>query len=789
MQATSAAFKTTVAGNDMSVDYKVTVTLPGNVYPDLTLSVQSVKVDGALTTDMPDGTRLITGYPTRGATVVLAGLVDPTNESKTAAWLFGPYKTDSPLYRLDAIGSVITIDAGVYTINGLETVRAFTGSIDDVIVDDFAGTVTLDCLDKRNTLRTSPALPAVASPMDVPDALTLALDKRVPGLTSAWVMDSLLRANGYYASPGPRAGCAFYASMNGSAFPQTYAAAGYPIQATNYGSYVGESYTSSPMVYVPGMWAASVCRDPEVILASFVPANRPSLSPGGGYHFEYAMNATAPSASVFQGGTYPTFNVSLAQTNGSGTVLNSLATRLSPVAGTTWQFDPGDGTFRNVTLAVGWHVYDVQVTVNPTTVVTTMWQDGIQIGTWTMTASIAAGIVADATTVASPYPIEAFQITNETAGVPRATFVPNAVLDASLNTLTATVDITGQDPWVTIQHLAQAEQGIAGFDENGVFRFTNRKTLQSNASVRSITSTSSLSALQFETGASTIANCVIVPLNALARSAFTSVWSAPSVYVIAPGSVASQINVTFSAPVVGLSTLTEIIPSGGFGPTVPWSGYRAARNQDGSGGAITNLTVYVQQVTPTTATITIVNPNAFPVYLVTPSGAGYPAASVGQPALQLGGEFVQAAGIVGDSTVTVNGSLSVLSEWPPTSEGGSKLNARGQIALPVTANPWIQDVTTAQTLANDLLADLYKPRPLLRNVSIVADPSLQLGDRVTLTDPDGSRFSDDALITAITTTFDASTWTQVLTLRAVATPGGWIMGQAGRSEMGVATYV
>lgn len=142
------------------------------------------------------------------------------------------------------------------------------------------------------------------------------------------------------------------------------------------------------------------------------------------------------------------------------------------------------------------------------------------------------------------------------------------------------------------------------------------------------------------------------------------------------------------------------------------------------------------------------------------------------------------------ANVGTNGGAAAESQWPPASEGGAAANPRGEKALTLSQNDWLQDLDVGQDLADDLLADMAKPRPLVRSVSIVADPSIQLGDKVTLVDPNVSRMaSEDAMVFAIQLKISRSDWTQLLDLRMVAPPGGWIMGKPGRSEMGVSTYV
>src|SRR5262249_35503399 len=66
--------------------------------------------------------------------------------------------------------------------------------------------------------------------------------------------------------------------------------------------------------------------------------------------------------------------------------------------------------------------------------------------------------------------LEGVQVTTESAGDSsfNDTFVPSATLGLSLNPINVIPDLAGSDIWATVQAIAEAEQGVAGFDETGV---------------------------------------------------------------------------------------------------------------------------------------------------------------------------------------------------------------------------------------------------------------------------------------------------------------------------------
>lgn len=783
---TPGASWTGIAGQSTSILKGVTAA------QDFTATLESIQITRQISTNMPEGSRLTTGYPTASAIIKLSGLYNPLDANQTAAWYFDPWNTASPFYGDNANSWFVQINQGFawQTANVPEILRTFTGIVDRIDYDPITGTITINCLDYRNTLRVSPVLPAVASQYFVPAGSPASLLNGSPGLTSAWVLDSLLRANGYYTSPPPFGFCIYYASNVGSAFPQIYDTSGSPVFASTLGDYTDQAGITDPsMTFVDGFWNRGICRDISVI----APMNGVVQTvTGGGCWTEWWMDCILPPTSAFIGGSYPAAAIQFAQTDGAGNLLQSVQVRFQPLGGTSWQVTDAAGGTHTITLSSAEHQMGVILDWSGTpggTVRTRLYVDNSLIGTWSGTNPLTGTPNLDTISYFSPYPIEALQVTFDYWEFgPTTGFTPNAYLDASLNGLFATVDISNQDPWQVIQQITDAEQGMAGFDELGVFRFHNRITLRSGTSVRTVTSSKSLKTLAAAIANAQVANHVTAPVNSLGLSKYQAVWNTSQSLYVGPNSTLSLIANT-QYPVAGAATSCVVIPSGGITPTQPVSGYRAARNPDGSGGQVSNLTMSINQITPTQFQITVFNPNGYRAYLVSPSGAGFPTASNGQPCLAIGGQFVQTTSISIDTSVAASAGIVADSQWPPVSEGGARANVMGEIVLNLNSNPWLQTLDSAQLLTDDTLGDLYKPRALLTGVDVIADPSLQLPDRVTINDTDASYLNDDVLIMGIVFTSSASDWTQKLTVRLISTPGGWIMGQVGRSEMGIATFV
>jgi hypothetical protein len=768
--------------------------LSEGAYNDISLAVDSLTVDRQLTTDMPDGTRLVTGYPAASATITLSGLVDQTpGASKSVAWLLNPSNSASPLYRTDALQSPVTVKAGVYTTGSAipETYTIFTGTVDDYTVDAANGAVTLTCLDARDKLKTAPPIPLGAFSSDTV-AATYGDGDLGQMLTSGWVLNLICESIGRYTSPPPRNLCVYRQTNHGGAWPETGWAAAATVLTANTAT-------------VPGKFAAEVPAETVVQYYDVPPVGSPNgtitgdIGTSGDPWFAECWIQPTTDAGIVT----PNDAVNITM-GGSGSVSGnisqvtfgaqapSLGAALQPYVFVVRAGGPVFTTVTPATLTVPndgqWHYLSIAAHFTSSAAFTCVFTvDAASETAAGATTTANASNPVTTVNIAHYCPAESIQITNEGGTpLPNNGFAPSALvsLDASLNTLTAVPDITGQDTWAVIQQIAEAENGIAGFDELGVFYFRNRATLRARTSARTVTATYSLKTLTQEVGNSTVANHVQVPVNNLAVQAFSQIWSASSVISIGPGQTFTT-SVTTPNPVVNLATTTGIIPNGGITST---SGYRAARGA-GATGAVSNLLMTVTQTAPATVVVAVVNPNPFTVYLISPRNAGFPSTSVGQPALAVGGQLVVSTSTATDSTTSTS-SVSIADvQFPAPVDGGAASSARGDRLLAVAANPWVQDYTSALSTAADLLIDLYKPRPLWRNVAIVADPTLQLGDRITVTDTDTSLVNDDAVIFGVHTNLSRTSWDQTLDLRAVSTPGGWVMGVSGRSEMGIATYM
>lgn len=760
-------------------------TSTSSTYNDMTMTVTDCSLDRSLSTDMPTGTRFVTGAPAAQLDITLDGLVDRTDASKTVAWLLGRYQTTSPMFRASALNMPVTVDMGLLTrdaalttapYSGIEFVRVLTGVTDAYTINP-DGTVTFTCLDSRTRFSSFPALP--------PGAYSYGAAQ--PLMTAGWVLNALCESNGRYTSPPPRWNCLHRQSNHGGAWPELSLDAFFTVTSINDpGGWTAGKFSSQ----VPTTFGVNYYNSPPGGASNGLLAGDIGSS-GDSWFTECWVKATTDAEIVTP---LSATQVILLNAGTPGVTLTfgsqatSLGSALRPyVTVTVWPSAstvtvnaptltiPNDGNFHY--FAVAFHF------TSTTGFAITFYVDATtETATGTAGAAVGATIHPIQISLSSLCPMESVQLTTETYAPPAGnTFVPSplAVLDASLNNLTVIPDLTGQDEWGVIQLIADAEQGIAGLDENDVFRFRNRDSLLTAPSVRSITSTTSLASLQVQTARVNVANHIRIPVTQLQVGAYTWVWAAPGVIPVPAGGQWTA-TVTTDNPVVNVQRFDN-----GFAPTGQQADgntyWRASTKADGTGTVInTGVTVVTEQVGPATLHITVTNNRGGIIYLVSPTGSP----GVGNPFLLIGGQFVTTTTSGGDSTVavTTSGGGFADSQFPPViPDGGAATNPYGEQLLTLTDNPWRQNLPDAQLLADYLLADLATGRPQWPNTLIVGDGRLQRGDRVTVVDPDVTGMSEDAFITRLGIESD---WSMPLELRAVGDPGSWMIDLPGRSELG-----
>lgn len=366
--------------------------------------------------------------------------------------------------------------------------------------------------------------------------------------------------------------------------------------------------------------------------------------------------------------------------------------------------------------------------------------------------------------------------------------MPTAVLEPGIELTAIPALQSDATCWGVIQDIAAAQAGTVFVDERGVLQSWGRqhwRTAPAATQVQRTLTAKALTGLTVSRLADRVRNVLRVAVTPLDVTGPALLWQlSEQITIPARGSVRRLVDLG-EDQAFQLRTDTTTIPTGGFEGGFRRSGYRASRNPDGSGGEVNNL---VMTVSPSADLIVweVTNPNPWPVTLVSPRGAGYPSTSDGQPSLIIVGRLITTKTVPLDGTSTVDATAVVVEHrWQPS------IDVYGERVLAIDANRWIQVTTEGDALAGDMLHDTAWPMPTLSSVEIVGDPSIQLGDRVHLTDTSGITGVDDPYwIVGYRSDFtggEQPKLAQVVTVRPVAPPGGWILGVPGRSELGITT--
>lgn len=775
MLTASTPVVTAIAGNAYDYIARVVMTIPGGyggasvtggpygtgTGDDVGLSVTSLTIDSSTTTDMPAGTRYAAGYPAVSCDFTLAGIVDPTaSPVLTAAALFGPYQTGSPLYRRQIIGTAVTVDvavlAGTSTVSSPEWLRKFTGTVDSFIVDPVAGTVQFTCADYRNRLRSIPETPPVVT-----------VPAYNAGLTSEFAVDYVLRAATNYGIstwPAPRANCVLAAGLRASLWPEvgklntTDSQPDPQFSQSGYGSGLSGFDTDNGTLLTGTTWDLASAPTTDVMVECFVSGIDPATGGSAGIAVGDVIPVSAADPTLYVAG----MQVQIDQT-GVNTYFGGAPQTLS------------------TTPAAGTHYVAVHVHYNSATTTWsgTIWFDGTSQAFSTTSGDPVADRPSGWSSVSVAFvhagaAVSGLQVTTETSPASNGGFVPTAYLDESLNTLQVVPELSG-DPWQVLQSIADAELAVAGFDEFGVFRFTNRDTLHSSPAVRTVTAAESLKTVTIESSAASQANHVQVPYTAWVYQSAGLVFTLQDKWKVPRHSTFSWI-ITLDTLAVSTDGTGAVLPnSHATSDGNTW--YRASTTAAGATAHPGPLTVTVRQLSSSTVVVTVVNGAGSDAWLVSP--AVYTDVSQGDPALWIGGLPVIQAG-------------EVTADWqyPDAANGGAASGPFGDVAVALSSNAWIQDQDSAQTLAQDLGVDMYTQRPDLTQMDIVPDPTLQLMDRVRITDPDVSGVDEYAVIWGQTLTLDGDQgMSHQIDARTTTAPGLWILGVTGRSELGVTTYV
>lgn len=829
MIPTTATLNTAAAAFEREIRTQATMdTTHGGHNPDatdITTLIQNWHINRQIVSDIPAEAKLVTGFVAGELTGNLIGSVIPDGAIVDGARKWSPYSASS---LLGGVGQGITnpmrIRAGMVTTAGTELQPRYTGYLRDMNVHGSSRDADFSALDGYSQFKNDVVLPVMGN-----SYLTSAVNPRVgirPGLNVNTIMDFALRQNGYYVSPPPALNCILSIPCHGS----LYAEPGYgelnlrsPCieELTNGGVEVddGAMITYSPTgafsggvfgdnglsgvspSLVPICTGTSGTRkdikalyDPIPVTYADTFANGKTVTVEAWVYcsttYPQGLPGTQPAWGIrfFQGPSVPTpttYHLASAGVMSNGTPYVSVGPNF--VIGTGTQPTSTGWIYVRINLAFGATTTTVKAHINNEAVQTFTAADVPAVGGGGTTATFQAQLCTNRTaqTIATStgviVPFEGVQVTRNAEGAPlHYGYVPNAYLDQSLAPLVvASHSDNPRDPQTLITDLTTAEYGQSYFDELGNFYFFNRNRwthAPGNTSQLTVVSNNALQTLDVTQSEDGVYNQITTNYVPYGIKLHGMVYSLSKNLGVHSGSTYQWI-ANMGVSVLGMDTTTAGIPAldidGTLSPLPPGpvsnSGYRVSWWPDGkkpTGSGLTdppvNVTVNLKILNDQRVLFTVINSESNPIYLV--SGSDQAKSSRGNPFLFLFGRAV----IINDPSGGDN------TGQPTTyyTEDSASITSYGDQPLSTSeGNDWCQSLAVATTVGDDLLAQLKDIHPVLENVSIKAHPGLQLGDRITLTDTDGTQFNSTAVITGIDEDWDiqpgagGNGYTQQLQLR------------------------
>lgn len=697
--------------------------------------------------------------------------------------VFGPYRSDSPLYGRPVLKTPIYLETGMIAEDGPRLTRKFTGVVTQIHPQSAARTVELRAVDQVALLRSSVTLPGAG----MYDSLLSRVgpDAYRSRINSQWLIDHALRRNGIYTSPPARPDAILSVTGHGSMIPEI-GWGGAPEEY--YPTYRGD-------VWQPGKFGGALATvggpagrwwlTEEVTAAAGTGVGFSAwikMFPPAGVSREFIKLALTTDNSwslVFGIQADGTPYVGLNNSAGPGGGFVNLSGSYPPPAAPTWQF---------VGVHVAYAAASMTVTfrMNGVTYVRTVGL-GARAGNWKPGLHI---------NYSWAWPFQNFQLWKSTTPPTGGwtgedpNWIPQAFLDPGSNELTAIPELVGQDSWELIKTVTDAEGSTFQFDEYGKPWFHTSKGdeyYQRRPDVPEVISADrNLADLVAVTDESTIRNVINIKTKAQLISNWQDYYVSKDIDEFRIGPQSATVfelalpTAAYELPPVNSTRGSRDVPGdfrylGGDG-FIWYDNEDDWNNRHELPDHVPYVRVYLQNVNdPTTTTgfggvwieltradpwllhLKLRNDNTFPVRFATPAKVDTTGAVIpGQPA------FIIPARVVEEGT-------EQLETWTDNSSvatyGATTYDVGG------SNEKWRQRPEGLRRLASEVLATTANPVPVLDAVDGVPhDPRRKVGDRVLLRDPQGL---GEVLgtIAELTTTYSHDGATDRVTVRPLAPPG------------------
>lgn len=653
------------------------------------------------------------------ATMAIVALapVEAGDERLHAARHFSRHNPASPLVGKERQRRPATIDVEFLTAAGWQGVRRMTGLTRRLRTSSARRTATLELLDYRERLRTPVTLiPTIGE---------------VSGADGTWVVFQALAANDIYAGPAPRAeGSLLWMPMYGS-----LNAVSPERDPAWVASVIGPGSSRFRPTFGPGPFVSAPTglyhRSDSDFRRIFSGITRDLAWDGMTGRLEmWVLGVASPTTATAgsKGRTYILFTDGIAiqplprvgvRHNGK-LFFDTFDSSDSPIdAYESTAVVPSDGQWHFV--GIHWDFVAQEITFRidsaDETVATTVAGgdiptgiDLIQFTSWAAVSDVHLHGPLDA---AEPWLSETLQI--------------EAHIDQSTLQLVAVYDTGPFESWDLTHEVAGAEQAVAYWDEDGAFQYRTRRRLvtpEAQTVQRNLTAERSLVDLADDDAVDSVRNVVQVSFAPVTDPGLVEfVTDDTQTRVLAPRSTL-DVEISFSDPVVQLLTtafpttvLLHEVTSPVVDPYIVLTLNEDGTDNPNTGDLLDRVTATVVDWSPRSALLRIRSTAAVVLYVV---------------AIGLRGRRV----LVGNTVLIEARDQQSIARY-------------GEQPLAITASQWVQTRSQATTIAYSILGDTKAPAPVITNLGIVADPRLQLGDRVRIQDRHGINLDREYWITGI----------------------------------------
>ena len=697
------------------------------------------------------------------------------NELQHAAWTFSELNANGPY-----IGKVRTYrkmlwDIGLITDSGVEYVRMFTGRSLATDGSSRGRNHVITALDERETMRS----PTVSLPTNLAENPFISSGETVPnlpGLELTWVVSLLFQqarvstsfssinlpedrgylwGYGFFAAPNVRRSTLMHVPCHGSL--HTF----FTNMTCQYAFTVTSGLLRRRVMFWDGLYVAATEQAPHN--GGSIQALWDGLNVGGfgDVWLWSTVDQTAGRIEFVARFFVESAGGSIVLTVQGDTAIHFVKVTITQDGSVVWDLRQNGGATRtstgpSVPTDEDWHWYGVYW--NSTTGQVIFAIDGVETANSVSVLSNNANtdsfiemtlVMQNGAQISDIYVDGGINETSSDTSTTLITatsdwfadsFTPNAFIDKSDTLLDGILFIDGSlDPWEILQDLAQSDFAAVYLDSFGQMHWRNGRSDASDEGqtiVRELTARDALLDVDYTSGASQIANVVSVSYTPI-EIIIDGDYYRPAGAIKVPAS--STLTITFEAP-------GPLVPSAPFSATLTAANTQA----DGSGTDLNiNFILVSSSFGSQFGSVSFENQYAQDVWLVDTSG---------QPAFVLIASWFQQSANAEPVTSTDDNSIRKYRVQP----------------LSIGSTVWRQREDAAEMLAEQLVGDLSTPRPIVRNVRIIGDPRLELGDLTTLNDENGIGLNGSYRLSGISSRYSASSgFGQTITAREGPETADW----------------